>query len=129
MNKLLSCKFLYPLSRISYCAYLVHPIVMISVIMHMDSPVHLGRATMVCNGGSDTTSSDNLNCKLQGIHKVCPYFINLLHLNHIRQKCPDLYRLFTKPNSLCMLLLKYITCRHLFMKDDRTGGLVVVDLS
>ncbi|KAJ4446596.1 hypothetical protein ANN_13293, partial [Periplaneta americana] len=47
VNKLLSCKFLYPLSRISYCAYLVHPLVMISVIMHMDSAVHLGRATMV----------------------------------------------------------------------------------
>ncbi|KDR17635.1 nose resistant to fluoxetine protein 6-like [Zootermopsis nevadensis] len=47
VNKLLSSKFLYPLSRISYCAYLVHPLIMISVIMHMDSPVHLGRATMI----------------------------------------------------------------------------------
>jgi peptidoglycan/LPS O-acetylase OafA/YrhL len=52
VNKLLSCKFLYPLSRISYCAYLVHPLVMISVIMHMESPVHLGRATMVSICGS-----------------------------------------------------------------------------
>ncbi|XP_023708555.1 nose resistant to fluoxetine protein 6 [Cryptotermes secundus] len=47
VNKLLSCKFFFPLSRISYCAYLVHPLVMISVIMHMESPVHLGRATMI----------------------------------------------------------------------------------
>ena len=73
VNKVLSCKFFYPLSRISYCAYLVHPIIMISVIMHMDSPVHLGRATMVRTGGSDTTVSAKLNYKIQGIHDVCSY--------------------------------------------------------
>ncbi|KAJ9583177.1 hypothetical protein L9F63_022477 [Diploptera punctata] len=47
VNKVLSCKFLYPLSRITYCAYLVHPLVMISVIMHLDSPMHLARASMI----------------------------------------------------------------------------------
>jgi hypothetical protein len=80
VNKLLSCKFLYPLSRITFCAYLVHPLVMISVIMHMDSPVHLGRATMVCISGSDTTVSNNLSYKVQDTHKVCSYCSNLLRL-------------------------------------------------
>jgi membrane-bound acyltransferase YfiQ involved in biofilm formation len=68
VNKLLSCKFLYPLSRISYCAYLVHPVIMISVIMHMDSPMHLGRASMVSDSHSlvdvtalkNTTTPDNI---------------------------------------------------------------------
>jgi peptidoglycan/LPS O-acetylase OafA/YrhL len=59
VNKLLSCKFFFPLSRISYCAYLVHPLVMISVIMHMESPVHLGRATMVSVRGSVAVGAAN----------------------------------------------------------------------
>ncbi|XP_066994975.2 nose resistant to fluoxetine protein 6 [Anabrus simplex] len=47
INKLLSHPALYPLSRITYCAYLMHPLIMLSVLMHMDSPVHLARGTMV----------------------------------------------------------------------------------
>ncbi|XP_025404922.1 nose resistant to fluoxetine protein 6-like [Sipha flava] len=41
MNKLLSCKFLIPFSRTTYCAYLVHPIVIRYVVMKRDSPLHL----------------------------------------------------------------------------------------
>ncbi|PSN33204.1 hypothetical protein C0J52_23307, partial [Blattella germanica] len=47
VNQFLSCKFLIPFSRITYCAYLVHPLVMMSVIMHLDSPMHLARASMI----------------------------------------------------------------------------------
>jgi len=74
---------------------------------------------MVCNGGSDTTASDNLNYKVQGTHKVFPHFNHLLHLNHIRWKCPDLCRLFTKPNSLRMLFLKYITNMRTLVYETR----------
>jgi hypothetical protein len=41
MNKLLSCKFLIPFSRTTYCAYLVHPIIIRYVVMKRDSPLHL----------------------------------------------------------------------------------------
>lgn len=43
MNKLLSATILYPFSRVTYCAYLVHPIVIRILAMRMDSPVHLGK--------------------------------------------------------------------------------------
>lgn len=41
MNKLLSCEFLIPFSRTTYCAYLVHPIIIRYVVMKRDSPLHL----------------------------------------------------------------------------------------
>ncbi|GLH08506.1 Uncharacterized protein GBIM_13727 [Gryllus bimaculatus] len=46
VNKLLSHPVLYPLSRITYCAYLTHPVIMLSVLMFMDAPVHMSRGTM-----------------------------------------------------------------------------------
>ncbi|XP_050548224.1 nose resistant to fluoxetine protein 6-like [Daktulosphaira vitifoliae] len=41
VNKLLSCSVLIPFSRTTYCAYLVHPIVIRYAIMKRDSPFHL----------------------------------------------------------------------------------------
>ncbi|XP_022169474.1 nose resistant to fluoxetine protein 6-like [Myzus persicae] len=41
INKLLSCKILIPFSRTTYCAYLVHPIVIRYVVMRRDTPLHL----------------------------------------------------------------------------------------
>ncbi|XP_026806475.1 nose resistant to fluoxetine protein 6-like [Rhopalosiphum maidis] len=41
INKLLSCKILIPFSRTTYCAYLVHPIIIRYVIMKRDTPLHL----------------------------------------------------------------------------------------
>ncbi|XP_063974681.1 nose resistant to fluoxetine protein 6-like isoform X2 [Diachasmimorpha longicaudata] len=41
VNGLLSLKLLYPLSRLTYCAYLVHPIIMMITSMQMDGPLHL----------------------------------------------------------------------------------------
>lgn len=46
VNKLLSAPVLYPFSRVTYCAYLVHPIILRGVTMSIDSPLHLGKATM-----------------------------------------------------------------------------------
>ncbi|ERL91085.1 hypothetical protein D910_08427, partial [Dendroctonus ponderosae] len=47
INKLLSLPILYPFSRVTYCAYLVHPLLIRFMVMTMDSPVHLGRVSTV----------------------------------------------------------------------------------
>jgi len=47
VNKLLSASFLYPFSRVTYCAYLVHPIMIRVVTMRLDSPMHLSLEIMV----------------------------------------------------------------------------------
>lgn len=46
-NKLLSSKLLIPFSRTTYCAYLIHPIIIRWVVMRRDSPVHLAEETIV----------------------------------------------------------------------------------
>ncbi|TMW47985.1 hypothetical protein DOY81_006939 [Sarcophaga bullata] len=47
VNTLLSAPCLYPFSRVTYCAYLVHPIVIRSMALNTDAPMHLGGDTMV----------------------------------------------------------------------------------
>ncbi|GFG29906.1 hypothetical protein Cfor_09924 [Coptotermes formosanus] len=47
VNKILSASFLYPFSRVTYCAYLVHPIVIRIMVMRLDSPMHLGLEVIV----------------------------------------------------------------------------------
>ncbi|KDR09103.1 Nose resistant to fluoxetine protein 6 [Zootermopsis nevadensis] len=46
VNKLLSASFLYPFSRVTYCAYLVHPIMIRLMVMRLDSPMHLSLETI-----------------------------------------------------------------------------------
>ncbi|XP_072158864.1 O-acyltransferase like protein-like [Bemisia tabaci] len=46
VNRFLSSPLWYPYSRVTYCAYLVHPIVMRSMVMTRDSPVHLSVITI-----------------------------------------------------------------------------------
>lgn len=41
VNSALSCRLLQPLSRLTYCAYLVHPIIMATTNFQMDGPLHL----------------------------------------------------------------------------------------
>ncbi|XP_012278977.1 nose resistant to fluoxetine protein 6 [Orussus abietinus] len=41
INKLLSLRLMYPLSRLTYCAYLVHPVIMMITSNKMDGPLHL----------------------------------------------------------------------------------------
>ncbi|XP_076183081.1 nose resistant to fluoxetine protein 6-like [Ptiloglossa arizonensis] len=41
VNKILSWKYLYPLSRLTYCAYLVHPAIMRAVVLRGESSMHL----------------------------------------------------------------------------------------
>ena len=47
INTLLSATFLYPFSRVTYCAYLVHPIMIRVMIMRLDNPVHLNTEVVV----------------------------------------------------------------------------------
>ncbi|XP_072392694.1 nose resistant to fluoxetine protein 6 isoform X1 [Diabrotica undecimpunctata] len=42
VDKILSATILYPFSRVTYCAYLVHPIAIRAMVMCMDGPLHLG---------------------------------------------------------------------------------------
>ncbi|XP_043275158.1 nose resistant to fluoxetine protein 6-like [Venturia canescens] len=41
INGLLSLRLMYPLSRLTYCAYLVHPVIMMMTSTQMDGPLHL----------------------------------------------------------------------------------------
>ncbi|CAG9765410.1 unnamed protein product [Ceutorhynchus assimilis] len=57
INKILSFPFLYPFSRVTYCAYLVHPLLIRGMVMSMDSPLHLGRVpTIIIFMGQATAS-------------------------------------------------------------------------
>lgn len=47
VNTLLSAPFIYPFSRVTYCAYLVHPIAIRFLALNSDSPLHLGSDSMV----------------------------------------------------------------------------------
>lgn len=47
VNKLLSAPCIYPFSRVTYCAYLVHPIVIRILALNSDAPLHLGADSMV----------------------------------------------------------------------------------
>lgn len=47
INTLLSCRLLHPLSRLTYCAYLIHPVLMASVGFQLDGPLHLHNTLVV----------------------------------------------------------------------------------
>jgi hypothetical protein len=47
INNLLSTSVLYPFSRVTYCAYLIHPIVIRFYALNSDAPMHLGVDSMV----------------------------------------------------------------------------------
>lgn len=47
INTLLSAPCIYPFSRVTYCAYLVHPIVIRLLALNSDAPLHLGSDSMV----------------------------------------------------------------------------------
>ncbi|XP_056631522.1 nose resistant to fluoxetine protein 6-like, partial [Diorhabda sublineata] len=47
VNSFLSCKFFLPLSRLTYCAYLIHPVLMCLTSFHLDGPLHMHEAMAV----------------------------------------------------------------------------------
>lgn len=46
-NKILSWKYIYPLSRLTYCAYLVHPAITRAMILRGESTFHLTEGFVV----------------------------------------------------------------------------------
>jgi len=47
IDSLLSLRLMYPLSRLTYCAYLVHPVIMMVTTTQMDGPLHLHNGIVV----------------------------------------------------------------------------------
>lgn len=47
VDSLLSLRLMYPLSRLTYCAYLVHPVIMTITVAQMDGPLHLHNGIVV----------------------------------------------------------------------------------
>lgn len=47
IDSLLSLRLMYPLSRLTYCAYLVHPVIMMITCTQMDGPLHLYNGIVV----------------------------------------------------------------------------------
>lgn len=47
LNRFLSATCLYPFSRVTYCAYLVHPIMIRAFALNSDAPIHMGIDSMV----------------------------------------------------------------------------------
>ncbi|XP_030381995.1 uncharacterized protein LOC115629634 [Scaptodrosophila lebanonensis] len=47
INSILSCRVLWPLSRLTYCAYLIHPIIMFICSSRMSGTVHLNNTMLM----------------------------------------------------------------------------------
>ncbi|XP_070170573.1 nose resistant to fluoxetine protein 6 isoform X1 [Polyergus mexicanus] len=47
IDSLLSLRLMYPLSRLTYCTYLVHPVIMMITSTQMDGPLHLHNGIVV----------------------------------------------------------------------------------
>lgn len=47
VNSFLSLRLIYPMSRLTYCAYLVHPVIMMITSMQMDGPLHIHNGIVV----------------------------------------------------------------------------------
>lgn len=63
INKVLSSSILYPFSRVTYCAYLIHPLIIRFMIIHLDSPLHLNKEIVVSasNINENEVSASNAN--------------------------------------------------------------------
>lgn len=61
INTLLSAPCIYPFSRVTYCAYLVHPIVIRLLALNSDAPLHLGSDSMVKNSIIFFTTNFNVD--------------------------------------------------------------------
>lgn len=57
INSILSYPVIYPLSRLTYCAYLVHPVIQVVTSLQIDGPIHLQHVLIVSTNFKDS----NLN--------------------------------------------------------------------
>lgn len=62
INSFLSFKLLYPLSRLTYCAYLVHPIIMTTTNFQMNAPLHLQDSIVVSNKANRIITMVKTSC-------------------------------------------------------------------
>lgn len=58
IDSLLSLRLIYPLSRLTYCAYLVHPIIMLITASQMDGPLHLHNDIVVSRRSKRISEED-----------------------------------------------------------------------
>lgn len=66
IDSLLSLRLMYPLSRLTYCAYLVHPVIMMVTGGQMDGPLHLHNGTVVRRKVKEEGSIFGLrNCRIE----------------------------------------------------------------
>lgn len=78
IDSLLSLRLMYPLSRLTYCAYLVHPVIMMVTATQMDGPLHLHNDVVVSPTiGSFFIEALNLKCSLF-YSQLILYFGNLV---------------------------------------------------
>lgn len=47
INAFLKFRGFLPLSRLTFCAYLIHPVIMVATSFRMDGPLHLHNVMMV----------------------------------------------------------------------------------
>lgn len=59
VTSFLNCRVFLPLSRLTYCAYLVHPVIMCITSFHLDGALHLDNSMTV----SKTDERDVINQK------------------------------------------------------------------
>jgi hypothetical protein len=94
VNSLLSFRALLPLSRLTYCAYLTHPLIMVVTGFSMDGPLHLHNLLVVSL------------CSLLTIWIIIDFYVvNYKSLAKGVKKCPPfgIEKLGNKTN-LCVFL-------------------------
>ena len=64
INSLLSLRLMYPLSRLTYCAYLVHPVIMMVTSTQMDGPLHLHNGVVVTIIYFHLWNKENISLKI-----------------------------------------------------------------
>jgi len=69
IDSLLSLRLMYPLSRLTYCAYLVHPVIMMITCTQMDGPLHLHNGIVV---RSEKRIASNLAIRLRQSARADP---------------------------------------------------------
>ncbi|XP_044733081.1 nose resistant to fluoxetine protein 6-like [Chrysoperla carnea] len=47
VEKVLCWKYMYPFSRLVYCTYLIHPVIIKNVLLNAESPLHISKEIMV----------------------------------------------------------------------------------
>ncbi|XP_075228179.1 O-acyltransferase like protein-like [Lycorma delicatula] len=86
VNTILSWKYLYPFSRLTYCVYLLHPQILRSAVLGTESPAHISRDLMVVNFVGFTISSYVLAFIISLMFEApCVSLLRIMHPLHHRR--------------------------------------------